>query len=148
MKSVSKRIEPVKKVALQQEQKAADRLHQSQADFQSAQAKLHELVQYRSDYLAEFQFRAQKGMSGSQLQHYKTFLSQLEKAIKAQQEQIAQLQGRVTDNRQQWQAQNQRSQAVNKYQEKLKQRERNHSERQQARVLEDDFNNLTTGSKQ
>ncbi|WMS87666.1 flagellar export protein FliJ [Pleionea litopenaei] len=143
MKPVSQRIEPVKKVAQQREQRAADQLNKTQTDYQSAQHKLHELVQYRTDYLAEFQYRAAKGMSGIQLQHYKSFLSQLDKAIAAQQQQILQLQTQVSQSRKQWQSQNQRTQAVNKYQDKLKQKERLQSERKQARVLEDDFNSQT-----
>ncbi|NVJ60342.1 MAG: flagellar export protein FliJ [Gammaproteobacteria bacterium] len=148
MKSNSQRIDPVKRVAQQREQNAAETLSKVQASYGQAQAKLHELVQYRTDYLAEFQYRAKKGMSGSQLQHYKSFLLQLEKAIETQQRQIELLQGQVSQQRKEWQSRNQRSQAVDKYQQKLKQKEIADRDRKEARRLEDDLNNLNNSVKQ
>lgn len=140
MKPVSQRIEPVKKVAEQREKKAADALSQAQQSFGQAQQKLTELVQYRTDYIAEFQYRAKKGMSGSQLQHYKSFLSQLDRAISMQQQQLEQLKNNVQQQRKEWQSTSQRTQAVSQYQTKMKTREHVERERRSARQQEDDLN--------
>jgi flagellar FliJ protein len=142
MKPVSKRIEPVKKVVQQRERKAADALNKAQQSFGQAQQKLNELVQYRIDYIAEFQYRAQKGISGSQLQHYKLFLAQLDKAIAMQQQQINQLQMAVQQQRKEWQSTNQRSQAINQYQAKMRNQEQQEHEKKASRQLEDDINTL------
>ncbi len=142
MKPVSQRIEPVKKVAEQREKKAADALNQAQQTFGQAQQKLTELVQYRTDYIAEFQYRAKKGMSGSQLHHYKAFLSQLDRAISMQQQQLEQLKHSVQQQRKEWQNTNQRTQAVSQYQSKMKNKEHIEKERKTARQEEDDINNL------
>ncbi len=142
MKSTSQRIEPVKRVAEQKEKQAAQTLNQAQANYNHAQSKLDELVQYRVDYLAEFQARAQRGMSGTQLQHYKGFLSQLDRAIESQQKQIEQLKYQVSQQRQAWQSSNQRSQVVSKYQQKMQQKEQAKKDASEDRRVEDDVNNL------
>ncbi|PWK49156.1 flagellar export protein FliJ [Pleionea mediterranea] len=142
MKSSSQRIEPVKKVAEQREKKAADTLSRAQNVYGEAQSKLHELVQYRSDYMSEFQFRAQRGMSGSQLQHYKSFLLQLDKAIETQKQQIELLQGEVNKQRSQWQSRSQRTQAVSKYQQRVQKKEQLNKDKAENRQIEDDINNL------
>jgi flagellar FliJ protein len=126
----------------QRERKAADALNKAQQSFGQAQQKLNELVQYRIDYIAEFQYRAQKGISGSQLQHYKLFLAQLDKAIAMQQQQINQLQMAVQQQRKEWQSTNQRSQAINQYQAKMRNQEQQEHEKKASRQLEDDINTL------
>jgi flagellar FliJ protein len=147
MKPVSKRIEPVKKVVQQREKKAADALTQAQQSFGQAQQKLSELVQYRIDYIAEFQYRAQKGMSGSQIQHYKQFLAQLDKAIAMQEQRLNELQSIVQRQRKEWQSTNQRTQAIHQYQTRLQKKELINKEKREARQLEDDVNSRRTGVK-
>ncbi|WP_144395175.1 flagellar export protein FliJ [Pleionea sediminis] len=147
MKSTSKRIEPVKRVAEQKEQQAAQSLGQAQSNFSNAQAKLDELIQYRVDYLSEFQYLAQRGMTGTQLQHYKSFLSQLDKAIESQQQRIEQLKHEVTRQRQAWQQTNQRAKVVTKYQEKMRGKEQAKRAASEDRRIEDDVNSLRFSRK-
>ncbi|MEE4246632.1 MAG: flagellar export protein FliJ [Kangiellaceae bacterium] len=141
MKSTAQRIDPVKQVAQQKEKSAANTLTQSQQKFGSAQTKLHELIQYRADYVSEFQHKAKKGMQGSQLQHYKAFLGQLDKAISAQQQQIELLKSQLDQDKHNWQQTNHRSKMVSNYQAKVAQKENDAKQKRDGRALEDDYNN-------
>jgi len=65
MNEKSKRMEPVKMVAQFKEQKSAQEFGLEQRMNQQALEKLKELIQYRVDYLDDFQRRAEKGISGA-----------------------------------------------------------------------------------
>ncbi len=135
----SQRIAPVKQLAEQKEQKSAEQLGKARQSFVEAQQKLHELTQYKADYIAEFQFKAKKGISGAQLQHYQTFMIQLDKAIEVAQKQIHTLQYSVRQQKEQWQKHNQRSQVVTSYHQKLKSNERKKAEKLHDSQMADDI---------
>ncbi|MCO7226122.1 flagellar export protein FliJ [Pleionea sp. CnH1-48] len=147
MKPRSQRIEPVKRLAKQKEQGAADALGKANQSCQNAEHRLSELVRYRADYLAEFHFRAGKGMSGAQLQHYKHFLGQLDNAIEQQKHQLNKLQKEMAEKRKLWQKQNSRAEAVNRYQQKVRTAEIKESDIKESRAAEDTFNSSSRHNK-
>ena len=138
--SRSKRMEPVKQLRQQQEIKAAGNLSQAQQRYQEARQRLEELKVYKNEYLSEFSHKAQKGMSGSQLQHYKTFLGQIDNAINQQQQQTDKLNFELGEQRKSWQSKHAKTQAISRYQQKMQTQENQRLEAAQQKTTEDYFN--------
>ena len=117
--SPSDRFKPVQRIAKSREQKAARKLGSSQRNARDQQARLDELRSYHEEYLTRFHGAAQAGISASQLQEYRAFLSKLEAAIKAQEQVVAASQVECSDHKQQWQQKRVRTEALGKVMERF-----------------------------
>jgi len=112
--SPSKRFKPVQRVAQSREQKAARELGNSQRRTKDQEGRLDELKGYHREYLERFQNAARSGISASQLQEYRAFISKLELAIREQEKIVSASQQESSNRKQVWQRKHTRSEALGK----------------------------------
>lgn len=84
----SERMAPIAKMANQQKQQAAKQLGDARATVETEAKRLDELVNYRQEYMADFQRRGKAGLAGLALQQFQSFITQLDKAISQQREKV------------------------------------------------------------
>jgi len=77
-------LQPLVKLAQQQNDTAIRKFGQLNQQQQAAQAKLDTLLQYRKDYQARFQEAEQNGMTQSALCNFQDFILRLDEAITQQ----------------------------------------------------------------
>lgn len=80
----SKRLEPIVKLAENDEMNAARALGECQNRLNAHQARLSQLVSYRRDYVERMQRQGLAGMMVSQMQSYQRIIAQLEHGINEQ----------------------------------------------------------------
>lgn len=136
----SERLEPVKQIAANHEQDAATALGQSQRVLTEHELKLQQLKLYREEYAKLFQEHGSRGMDGSQLQAYQTFIAQLDQGIKQQQEMIIRANTERDGKREEWQLRHTRTQALDKTVDRLKQSEQRQEDNKEQRELDDNSN--------
>ncbi len=125
----------------QEEKRAAKNLNQALSQQQSAENKLHELMRYKQEYLSEFHYRAERGMTASQLQHYKAFLSQIDDVIERQQEEVCRLQNDLSEKKKSWEKSHQRTHMTRQYKDKLKSQDLEKTRKQEEKRTQDDYMN-------
>lgn len=101
-KKRSQRLEPVVKLAENEEQQAALALGDAQSSLAQAEERLEELRSYREEYINRFHANGAVGMSAVQMGDYRLFLSNLSRAIEQQTELVEQAAAVVEQQRQQW----------------------------------------------
>jgi len=136
----SDRMIPIKQIAADHEQEAVTELGQSQRALSEHEMKLEQLKNYRTEYARLFQEHGSRGMDGSQLQAYQTFLAQLDTAIRQQVEMIHHVEGECADKRQVWQQRHTRTEALGKTVERFQKTERRLDDKQQQREMDDRTN--------
>ncbi len=120
----SRRLRPVQRVAVSKEQTAARQLGDSRRRMHEQEQRLDELCQYHAEYLGRFNSAAKHGMSATQLQEYRAFLSKLERAIKEQEVIVLERRSECSGHKDQWQQKHVRTQALDKIVDRYKQEER------------------------
>ncbi len=134
MMKKSARMASIVKVAESDEQRAAQALGKSQQQLDVHRERLEQLVDYRSEYVKQLQERASGGISVSQIQSYRAFISQLDLGIEEQHKVIDNMQLDVESKRQEWFARRSQTQAMDKvmskyhYQEQLLEGKRDQKE--------------------
>lgn len=136
----SDRMIPIKQIAADHEQEAVNELGQSQRALSEHEMKLEQLKNYRAEYARLFQEHGSRGMDGSQLQAYQTFLVQLDTAIRQQIDMIKYVEGECADKRQVWQQRHTRTEALGKTVERFQKTERGLEDKQQQREMDDRSN--------
>ncbi len=136
----SDRMIPIKQIAADHEQAAVNELGQSQRALSEHEMKLEQLKNYRAEYAKLFQEHGSRGMDGSQLQAYQTFLSQLDTAIRQQIDMIAHVEGECMAKRDVWQARHTRTEALGKTVERFQNAERKQEDKQEQREMDDHSN--------
>lgn len=131
---------PIKKIAADHEHEAVKELGQSQRALSEHEMKLQQLKDYRTEYARLFQEHGSRGMDGSQLQAYQTFLAQLDTGIRQQMERIQYVEAECVEKRQVWQQRHTRTEALGKTVERFKQTENKLEDKKQQREM-DDHNN-------
>ncbi len=123
----SRRLDPVAKVARQQERNAARQLGNTRQQVESQQKQLDQLIAYRQQYVQGFNLAAKDGFSALQMQDYKLFLSRLDSAIMQQQQLVAASLDNCEQSQVEWQNRHNHSKLINK----LVNNRRQHENRQQ-----------------
>lgn len=136
----SERLEPIKQIAANHEQDAATELGKSQRALNEHEQKLEQLINYRGEYAKLFHAHGSRGMDGSQLQAYQTFIGQLDIAIKQQREMIIRANNERDVKREEWKVRHTRTQALDKTVDRMKQTERKADDTKEQKEL-DDINN-------
>jgi len=136
----SDRMIPIKQIAADHEQQAVADLGQSQRALSEHEMKLEQLRNYRTEYARLFQEHGSRGMDGSQLQAYQTFLAQLDTAIRQQADMIKYVEGECAEKREVWQQRHTRTEALAKTVERFQTSERKLDEKQQQREADDHTN--------
>ncbi|WP_196137318.1 flagellar export protein FliJ [Aliikangiella sp. G2MR2-5] len=119
----SKRLDPIKKLANNQEQKAARSLGESLEIYKLEKDKLKQLDTYRVEYMTAMNEKVSSGISGASLQHYHQFLSKLDFAIKQQKEVLLVCEQRISAKQSHWQKEHGRNQAIGNAIDRLKAKE-------------------------
>lgn len=102
--------------------------------------KLQQLKLYRAEYAKLFQEHGSRGMDGSQLQAYQTFIAQLDTAIKQQIDMIVLSNNERDEKREEWQLRHTRTQALDKTVGRLKQAEQRQEDKKEQREMDDNSN--------
>ncbi len=110
----SVRLASVVKIAESEEHKAMQSYGQYQQRLEEQKGHLGQLVEYRSEYLAQFQQRAEVGISVQQMQRYRAFISQLDSGIEEQNRVIGSIKLDLEAKRREWFSKRTRTQAIDK----------------------------------
>ncbi len=135
--SPSKRFQPVQRIAVSREQKAARALGESRKALQEQERRLEELRTYHREYLERFQGASASGISAAQLHEYRAFLAKLEQAIREQERQLEQSRQQCSGRKAEWQETHQRTQALGKVMERFHSEERRLQESRDQKELDD-----------
>ena len=127
--SPSKRLKPVQRVAETRENKAARHMGISRKTLHAEETKLNQLKDYHQEYLHRFESAASKGMSATQLQEYRAFLSKLDKAIKQQEGVVANSKFDHSSKQNDWRKKHTRTQALNQAVKRFQKQEKATAER-------------------
>ena len=133
----SKRMQPVQQLAQSREQKAVQKLGQSQQYLQAQQARLEELRAYRDQYAREFEASGGAGLGATRMHDYRIFLNRLGEAIHQQETLIAQCCARHEQTRRQWLESRGQSQAVDKLVDRYRLEEGKQLERTEQKEQDD-----------
>lgn len=98
----SKRLEPVREMAEEEERECAARVAGLQVRLDDALRRSEELKRYLVEYQSMFQQRAAAGIGVSGLREYQTFLARLNDAVQQQDVVVAQQESECARARVQW----------------------------------------------
>ncbi|VAW87676.1 hypothetical protein MNBD_GAMMA18-2263 [hydrothermal vent metagenome] len=110
----SARLASVVKMAESEEHKAMQAYGQCQQQLEEHKGRLGQLVEYRSEYLAQFHERAGEGISVRQMQSYRAFISQLDRGIEEQGRVIDAMKLDLESKRREWFGKRTKTQAIDK----------------------------------
>jgi flagellar FliJ protein len=110
----SKRLEPVRELADEEERECALKVANYQSRLDEAQKRAVDLRRYLVEYQSMFQQRAGAGMGVSGLRDYQTFLARLTDAARQQDSVVAQLESECARERVNWLEAAARKNAVSK----------------------------------
>jgi len=110
----SARLASVVKIAESEEQRAAQALGECQQQLELHRARLEQLVGYRGEYLKQLNERAGNGISIMQIQHYRAFISQLDRGVEEQNKVIGSVQIEIESKRREWFNKRTKTQAMDK----------------------------------
>ncbi len=119
----SKRLKPVQRVAASRERTAAMELGDSRRRMREHEERLEELRGYHREYLERFHTSAKSGMSATQLQEYRAFLTKLERAIHEQESVVERSRSECSVRQENWQQKHVRTQALGKVVERYEREE-------------------------
>lgn len=124
--SRAKRMDPILRLARDDEDQAAHALSDSARALREGETKLQELREYRSDYARQMQ--SQGAFNGSALQGFQQFISNLDQAI-AQLEEHVRQQRRANDQQlQRWVGTHNRAKAMTEIADKYRSEEQRAAE--------------------
>jgi len=134
----SERFKPIRNLAQQSEDVAAQTLGKIQRELSNHHLKLSELMGYYQDYKTRFNEQATKGMSIVQVQSYQKFISQLEVAIAEQKKHISRVTEACDSSRADWTVERQKTQVLEKVMTRYQKQEQKIHNRKEQR-LSDEF---------
>jgi len=133
----SKRFEPVKKIAANNETAAAVKMSQSvQAQDESIE-QLEKLRGYRTDYVEQFKLKGQGGLSALRLQEYQAFVQKLDRAIEEQVLVVNRMRSKLGEDRQAFKKTSSRKKVVEKLIAKSKKQELKEDDKKQQNEADD-----------
>ncbi len=120
MKKKSVRLQPVEKMAEDKAKQATSDMVSARNSHQSHEQKLEELLNYRIEYIEQYQTRAKNGIQSGQLQQYQQFISQLDMAIQQQQLTVTQSGEKLDHSQNHWRNKHSHKRAINKAMNRFK----------------------------
>jgi len=133
----SKRFEPVKQIAANNETAAAVKMAQSAQAQDESVEQLEKLRSYRIDYVEEFKLKGQGGMSAIRLQEYQAFVQKLDRAIEEQVLVVNRMRSKLGEDRQSFKKTSSRKKVVEKLIAKSKQQELKDEDKKQQNEADD-----------
>ena len=98
----SDRFKPIAQVAVTRETNAAREVNNAQINAQDKQSRLDQLELYYQEYVQQYEQQGKTGIGIKQLQSYRSFLEDLNKAIEQQKNLVQIAQGMVDEKKQHW----------------------------------------------
>lgn len=137
----SVRMQPVRKLKLQEERQLAKKFAQAQQALEQEKSQLAMLANYQQEYFAGLSGSQQSSntavLSAPQLEKYQLFLSRLHKAIENQRQMVVIKEQAVDAARQEWAQANARLKAMDNLIEKMQFEEARQQDKQEQRMLDD-----------
>lgn len=119
---------------------AARHLNQLKVQWNEAEEKLRQLLEYREDYRARLLNSTRLGMPANSLKDYQLFLGKLELAIRQQTEEVARCKKHWEHGRHEWQAQQRKLKAF----DTLAQRHRRSEQKREANLEQREQDELSS----
>lgn len=98
----SKRLEPIVKLAENEEMSAARALAECQNRLGAQQARLSQLIAYRKDYIDRMQTQGAAGMQVAQMLSYQRIIAQLDRGITEQSRIVDNARAELEQMKQRW----------------------------------------------
>lgn len=133
----SKKLQPIADIARQKERRSARRHGDIMREFQQQQHQLDELIQYRNQYIEQFQNTAKDGLPIGKMREFQSFLARLTQAISAQRQQVELKQEVCDQSQSDWKDKRGRSKMMNKVVEKSQLEEKQTAAKREQRELDD-----------
>jgi len=108
----AQRMEMVKKVVDDFERRKAEALALSERRVTESEKKFTDLEAYRTNYVRDFQTRAQSGINGAAARDFQAFLARLDDALQQQNQVCISSRAQRDAERQNWQDAAQRAEAI------------------------------------
>jgi len=137
-RDVKKRSAKLKKIvslAEAEERSLAAMTGRSQKKLNEQQQKLGELNAFRESYATRA--RSSGGQSSAHWKDYQNFLSRLDRAVRAQQQVVAECEKNLDVHRRRWQEKRQRVESLERVQGRYLEQERVHADRLEQRTQDD-----------
>ncbi|MDJ0740276.1 MAG: flagellar export protein FliJ [Gammaproteobacteria bacterium] len=135
--SPSDRFKPIQRIASQKERKAAAALGESLKQREAARQRLQQLQRFLAEYQADFASAARNGVSSNRVIEYQAFISNLEHAIREQQQVVAQFEQDCDSSKQQWRGRYTKSKAMENAVDRMKVKERKDEDRREQSEADD-----------
>jgi len=133
----SERLNPVIKVADNKERQAARFMGDSLRDLEDQKKKLDELATYRDDYAQRFTDAGKSGLSISQMNEYRRFITKINEAIVLQRRKINETQLEYEQRRLQWTDLHSRTRALDKVATRFREAERRQDAKKEQKQLDE-----------
>jgi len=133
----STRMQTVRQAVDELERQRAQGLAAAERAVQESEAKLAELESYQMSYVSEFSSRVGRGMAGSGVRDYQTFLARLQEAVQQQGLVVARARALRDAEHERWRLAAQRSNAVGRLIERWQGDERVAAERHEQRETDE-----------
>lgn len=130
-------LKPIHDLAKHHSDDAAATLGRLRALEAQAKNTLETLRTYRADYRARLQQALMNGISPGELHNFHAFLAKLDQAVEEQRALVLQTEMRSASGLEQWQLQTRKVKSFDVLAERHRRQERNESERQEQRALDD-----------
>ena len=102
MAKKSQRFNSVVRYSESKEDKAAQKLAESQHNLQDQQQRLQSLEQFHDEYAQRFSLIGQQGMKAGQVRDYHAFVAKLKGAVEQQQRMVKIAEGNVEEKKLAW----------------------------------------------
>ena len=133
----SKRLEPVKKIAVEKETKAAIEVGKALQEKAACVEQLDKLKSYRQEYVAQYKTKGQTGISAARLNEYQLFVQKIDAAIKDQKLVVDKAVAKIDISQQHLQQSNQRKKVVEKLIDKQVKKEAAIADRSEQNIADD-----------
>jgi flagellar FliJ protein len=135
--SRASRLAPVVDMAEREERDAARNLGQCQTQVNQAEGKLKDLHRYLGDYQQQWITEGKNGVSGQWMMNYQRFLSQLETAIKQQNQSVEWHRNSLHQAREVWQQKYARLEGLRKLVQKYMDEARVAADKREQKLLDE-----------
>lgn len=133
----SKKLQPVVALARQETEQAVTKLAQANRLLHQEQLQLHDLQNYRQEYLQRFRGADPLVMPARKAIELRNFLAQLDQAIALQEQQVKQFLSQVMQHQQLWVKANSKQHAMQSLLERYQQEENQRQQRQEQRMSDE-----------
>ncbi|PTQ69882.1 flagellar export protein FliJ [Pseudomonas sp. GV071] len=137
VQSRASRLAPVVDMAEREEREAARSLGQCQTLMNQAEGKLKDLHRYLGDYQQQWITEGRNGVSGQWMMNYQRFLSQLETAIKQQNQSVDWHRNNLDKARELWQQKYARLEGLRKLVQKYMDEARVAADKREQKLLDE-----------